>query len=286
MDKYTAINDGNGAAPPRRLVLKVGSRVLTGGTPELRRDRLERIVAAIAQHEGTQTVLVTSGAVAAGFAGLSLPAPPASAPARQAAAAIGQARLIRAYAELFEARGRRIGQVLLTGDVLRSRPRFLAARRALEAMFEAGVHPIVNENDVVASEDVRVGDNDNLAAYTAALVRADLLVLLTDVAGVYDRDPHRHPDARIIAEVAAPGELRAYCWGARGPESTGGLRTKLQAAATAAAHGIPTVIASGLEADTLDAVYGGRPVGTRIRAGVLLPSRTDRAPVPAERRGA
>lgn len=253
-------------ARPRRLVLKVGSRLLTEGTERLQRTAVERIVDAVAGHPETETVLVTSGAVASGYSALGLRHPPADVPRRQAAAAVGQAKLMQLYAELFEARGLRVGQILLTHDVLRDRQRFVHARNTLSALFGCGILPIVNENDTLSVPETRVGDNDNIAAYTAALVDADVLVLLTDVDGVYDGDPSSDRRARVIPWADDAAALRRYCFRKESSESVGGMTTKLEAAEMAASYGIPTVIASGVDPSAVAAVYGGEPTGTRIAA--------------------
>ena len=246
-----------------RVVLKLGSRILTGGTPSLSLDRMAMFVDAVAQHPQTETVIVSSGAVAAGYRALGLRAPPRTVPERQAAAAVGQAQLMRLYAEHFGRHGLRVAQILLTNDCLLDRVRFTNAKRTFAALFAAGVVPIVNENDTVSVDEITVGDNDNLAAHTAALVESDLLLLLTDVAGVFDRDPS-DPAAQLISRAGTAEELRPLCRPKRSAESRGGMGTKLDAAEKAAAYGIPTVIASGWDADALRAVYAGVPTGTWI----------------------
>jgi glutamate 5-kinase len=258
----------------RRLVVKLGSRLLTGGGQELDRGRVSVYVDAVARHREVEVVLVSSGAVAAGYGRLGMSVPPVTLRERQAAAAVGQPRLMRMYAELFAAHGLEVGQVLLTQDGLADRRRYLDARAALGSLFAAGVVPVVNENDAVSVREIRIGDNDNLAAYTAALVEADALVLLTDVPGVYDREPSE-PGARLIEASSTASELRPYCYRKRARESTGGMATKLEAAEKASAYGIPTVIASGLDAAAVECVFAGRPVGTRIAGSP--------APLPARR---
>ncbi len=249
---------------PRRLVLKVGSRLLTGGTRAIVPERIARFVDAVARHSETQTVLVSSGAIAAGYAALGLQRPPTTIRERQAAAAVGQTRLMRLWAEGFHARGLEVAQVLLTNDVVQNRQRYVNARNTFSVLFDAGVVPVVNENDTVSVDEIKVGDNDNLAAHTAALVDAELLVLLTDVDGVYDADPASNPDARVIPRAASADELRPHTFGKKAAESVGGMHTKLEAAEKAAAFGIPTVIANGDDAAALDAVYAGEPTGTLV----------------------
>lgn len=249
----------------RRIVLKLGSRLLTGGTQTLVPERVALFVDAVAAHRDTETVIVSSGAIAAGYGALGLRKPPRRIEERQAAAAIGQTELMRVYSELFGRHGMRVAQILLTNDCLRDRRRFVNAKNAFAALSAAEVVPIVNENDTVSVEEITVGDNDNLAAHTAALVEADLLVLLTDVPGVYDRDP-TDPEAQLISRAETAAELRPYCHRKRSAESRGGMVTKLEAAEKAAAYGIPTIIASGWDAQAIEAVYAGEPVGTLIAA--------------------
>jgi len=194
---------------------------------------------------------------------------------RQAAAAVGQGRLMSLWAEAFAAVGRDVAQVLLTNDCLTDRKRYNAARGALGALLQAGIVPIVNENDTVSVDEIVVGDNDNLAAMTAALVDADLLALLTDVPGVLTADPDRDPAARLVERAESAASLRALCFGKKAVESTGGMVTKLEAAERAGRFGIPTVIASGTDPEALRAVARGEAAGTWIAA--------DARPLPARR---
>lgn len=249
----------------RRVVLKLGSRLLTGGGPALAPERVRMYVDAVAAYPDIETVIVSSGAVAAGYRDLGLNAPPKRIPERQAAAAVGQTQLMHQYAEHFGRHGVRVAQVLLTNDCLQDRKRFVNAKNAFAVLSSAGIVPIVNENDTVSVEEIMVGDNDNLAAHTAALVEADLLVLLTDVAGVFDRNPS-DPEAKLIPYAETANELRQYCFKKKHRESRGGMETKLEAAEKAASYGIPTIIASGWDAEAIHAIYTGKPVGTRIAA--------------------
>jgi glutamate 5-kinase len=170
------------------------------------------------------------------------------------------------WAEAFRTVGLDVAQVLLTNDCLTDRRRYNAARQALGALLQAGVIPIVNENDTVSLAEIGVGDNDNLAASTAALVDADVLALLTDVPGVLSGDPERDRDAAVVAEADSPSQLRELCFKKRAAESTGGMVTKLEAAERAGRFGIPTVIASGLDDESLRAILKGEPAGTLIHA--------------------
>ena len=265
----------NGRAPgSRRIVLKLGSRLLTGGTTALNTKRMALVAEAVAGEVGTEVVIVSSGAVAAGFRTLGHTAPPQRIHDRQAAAAVGQGRLMSLWAQAFDTVGLDVAQVLLTNDCLTDRRRYNAARQALGALLQAGVVPIVNENDTVSLEEIGVGDNDNLAAVTAALVDADLLALLTDVPGVLSGDPERDPTARVVEQAASAAELRAFCFRKKAAESRGGMVTKLEAAERAGRYGIPTVIASGTDESALRAVMTGEPTGTFISAAERpLPAR-------------
>ncbi len=252
--------------PPARIVLKFGSRLLTDGTTVLNPERMRAVARVVADAPDTQVVIVSSGAVAAGFRVLGHESPPKRIRDRQAAAAVGQTRLMALWAEAFREVGREVAQVLLTNDCLNDRRRYVAARRALGTLLDAGVVPIVNENDTVSVEEILVGDNDNLAAAAAALVDADVLALLTDVPGVYDGDPDGEEPVEVIREAGSAEELRAFCFAKKARESTGGMQTKLEAAERAGRYGIPTVIASGTDLEALaDIVAGGR-AGTYIAA--------------------
>lgn len=234
-----------------------------------------RVVArAVAEAGDMQTVIVSSGAVAAGFAALGHAAPPTRISDRQAAAAVGQSRLMALWDDAFGQVGRQVAQVLLTNDCLTDRKRYVAARRALGTLLDAGIVPIVNENDTVSVDEIVVGDNDNLAAATAALVDADLLALLSDVPGVLTGDPETDPEATVVERAESADELRSLCFAKKAKESTGGMVTKLEAAERAGRYGIPTVIASGLDEEVLRTVARGEPAGTLIApAGEPLSAR-------------
>ncbi len=247
----------------RRLVVKIGSSLITsekGIEPE----KIEAVAAEIARIRGSrEVVLVTSGAIAAGVARLALPERPRSIPEKQAAAAVGQSALMWHYEAAFKRHSIGVGQVLLTAQDIGDRTRYLNARNTLLALLRLDVLPVVNENDTVAVEEIKVGDNDNLSALVASLIEADLLVLLTDVDGLYTDDPLRNTSARKLDTVAAvTAEIEALVW-ARGSESgVGGMATKLQAAQKAAAAGIPMVIASGRDGGALSRTLAGETVGT------------------------
>jgi len=256
-------------AAARRLVVKVGSSSLTsldGGLDPL---RLDALVDALATRRkaGSQVVLVSSGAIAAGLAPLGLTRRPSDLATQQAAAAVGQLLLAQAYGVSFRRYGQAIGQVLLTADDMIRRAHYRNAQRTLERLLGLGVLPIVNENDTVATDEIRVGDNDRLAALVAHLIGADGLVLLSDVNGLYDGDPRR-PESQLLAEVDAPSDLEAVQVARPGVGALGrgGMATKITAAGMAAASGIPVLLASAEDVrSALDVAEDGPKIGTAFR---------------------
>jgi glutamate 5-kinase len=256
-------------AAARRLVVKVGSSSLTSLDGGLDLSRLQALVDALAARRGTgsQVVLVSSGAIAAGLAPLGLTRRPRDLATQQAAAAVGQLLLAEAYAAAFGRHGQAIGQVLLTADDMIRRAHYRNAQRTLERLLGLGVVPVVNENDTVVTDEIRVGDNDRLAALVAHLIGADGLVLLSDVDGLYDGDPRR-PGSRLLTDVDAPADLEAVqVAGARADSlGTGGMATKITAAAMAAAAGIPVLLAAAEDVGAaLDVAEAGPKVGTAFR---------------------
>jgi glutamate 5-kinase len=250
----------------RRLVVKVGSGILSGGGgPGLHRPTLQALAETLAglAAGGTEVVLVSSGAILAGMEALDLAERPKELPLKQAAAAVGQSHLMHAYEEAFRPHGRRVAQILLTQEDLRSRLRYLNARNTFFTLLSLGVVPVVNENDTVAVQEIRFGDNDTLSALVAQLTGADLLVILTDTEGVFTADPHRDPAARRIPLVRPQDALGAFCAENTGSAaSIGGMSTKVRAAQRAALAGIPTVVASGRAPAILSAILEGQDVGT------------------------
>ncbi len=226
----------------RRWVVKIGSALLTGDGKGLAREALSSWVEQMAGWvlAGNQLVLVSSGAVAEGMSRMGWRTRPTTLHQLQAAAAIGQMGLIRAYETCFLKRGLHTAQVLLTHDDLTDRRRYLNARSTLRTLLNLGVIPVVNENDTVATEELRFGDNDTLAALVANLVEADLLVLLTDQEGLYDHDPRTNPDARLILESRVDSNLLDEVAGGSGSGlGRGGMVTKVRAARLAARSGPP-----------------------------------------------
>jgi glutamate 5-kinase len=248
----------------RRLVVKVGSGLVTAPGTGPDPDRIAGLAAEIAGvSRNREVVLVTSGAIVTGVARLGLTVRPRSIPDKQAAAAVGQSALMWQYEIAFKRHGLAVGQVLLTAQDIADRARYLNARNTLLTLLRLRVLPIVNENDTVAVEEIKVGDNDNLSALVASLIDADLLVLLTDVDGFYTEDPARHAAARKLDTVeAVTDDLVRRVWDHGGKGSVGGMATKLQAAQKAAAAGVPMIIANGHAAGVLRAAVEGEPVGT------------------------
>ncbi len=248
----------------RRLVVKVGSGLVTASAGGASPERIGALAAEIASvRAGRHVVLVTSGAIATGMARLKLPERPRSIPDKQAAAAVGQSALMWQYEVAFSRHGIPVGQVLLTAQDIGDRARYLNAKNTLLALLKFNVLPIVNENDTVAVEEIKVGDNDNLSALVASLIDADLLVLLTDVDGLYTDDPTVNARARKLDTVlAVTDEIARLARDRADGVSVGGMATKLQAARKAAAAGVPMIIASGRDGGVLRRVLAGEPVGT------------------------
>ncbi len=258
----------NRGAAARRVVVKIGSAVLVGTDGGLDRARIDALVDEIAaQHAaGREMVVVTSGAVAAGFMRLGLTQRPKLIPHKQAAAAVGQISVMSAYEAAFARHGIKVAQVLLTHGDLASRPRYLNAEHAVLTLLEWRVVPVVNENDTVVVEEIKLGDNDNLSAETASLVEADLLVILSDVDGLYTADPRTRRDATLVSVVDAVTPAIEAMAGLGGPLGTGGMATKVAAAKKATASGIATIVADGRQPGVLGAVLAGAAdVGTFFR---------------------
>ncbi|MCI0546896.1 MAG: glutamate 5-kinase [Candidatus Rokubacteria bacterium] len=249
----------------RRVVVKVGSGLITtpGHGPDAGRiATLAGDLAALVA-DRREVVLVSSGAIVTGMARLGLAARPRSIPEKQAAAAVGQCALMWHYEQGLKRHGIQAGQVLLSGHDISDRSRYLNARNTLLTLLAFKVLPIVNENDTVAVDEIKVGDNDNLAALVAQLIDADLLVILTDVDGLYTSDPAQDPTAQRLDKVeAVTEEIQRLVYDGAGRVSVGGMQTKLQAAQKAGASGIPMVIASGREAGLLQRLLGGEALGT------------------------
>jgi glutamate 5-kinase len=243
------------------VVVKIGSSSLTGDDGHLDPQALGRLADVLSEvrSDGREVVLVTSGSIAAGIGPLGLPQRPRDLEMQQATASVGQGILIAAYSSAFARHGLRVGQVLLTADDMVRRAHYGNAQRALHRLLELGVIPIVNENDTVATDEIRFGDNDRLAALVATVVHADALVLLTDVDGLYTAAPDT-PGARRVAVVSSPTELEGIDISRRGSAiGTGGMVTKLEAAAIATSSGMPVVLTA---ASSAREALAGADVGT------------------------
>jgi len=260
-------------AKARRVVVKVGSSSLTS-SGAMDDALVSGLVDVLAQRRaaGVELLLVSSGAIAAGLSPLGVRGRPRDLATLQAAASVGQGALIHRYTEAFARHGLVVGQVLLTADDVVRRSHYRNAQRTLYRLLEMGAFPVVNENDTVATDEIRLGDNDRLAALVAHLVHADLLVLLSDVDGLYDGDPRR-PGARLISQVRGEADLRDVHLGrpGRAGVGTGGMQTKVTAARIATGAGVPVVLASANDAG---AALAGRPVGTHFAVtGRRVPTR-------------
>ena len=249
----------------KRLVVKVGTSLLTQKNSHLDNRQMSLLVRELAalRKSGVDVILVSSGAIAAGRSELGWKHKPQGIGQKQAAAAVGQPRLMEAYRQLFRKSGVRVAQLLLTSEDFKNRARSHNAQVTLSALLGDRVVPIINENDTVAVDEIRFGDNDTLAALVAILIKADLLVLLTDVEGLMTRHPH-HGDGQLISRVArVTPQIEALAHALPGSDKgTGGMLTKVRAARQVTAHGVDMVIASGRRPGVLQALIKGRAVGT------------------------
>jgi len=250
-----------------RIVVKLGTSTLTAGTARLSAPQLVELARQMAQlrEAEVEVIVVSSGAMAAGRERLNYPQLPKDVPAKQMLAAVGQPRLMALYEQIFGLYGLTVAQVLLTRGDLTDRRRYLNSRNTLLALIDHHVVPIINENDTVATEEIRVGDNDNLSALVANVIDADLLILLTDQAGLFTADPRHDPSAQLVTEVAE-AEIPEELWRAAGGTGTGlgtgGMMTKLHAADLARRSGTTVVIARGSETDVLVRLAKGESLGT------------------------
>ena len=265
-------------ATPRRIVVKVGSNSLRTPAGHLDRAMVEQLSSQVAElhAKGIQVVLVSSGAVAAGLNPLGLSQPPVDLPGLQAAASVGQGALIHSYASAFASHGLAVGQILLTPDDVIDRTRYLNARTTFERLLEIRAIPVVNENDTVATDELRFGDNDRLAALVTSMVDAGLLVVLSDVEGLYDRHPSE-PGAELIPRVDDVASLDQRHFGASGSAfGRGGMSTKLEAARIVTVSGAHAVIANARRSGIVADVTSGSPVGTWFRPGPSRPGSRKR----------
>jgi glutamate 5-kinase len=246
----------------KRVVVKIGTNALTNTTGRFHRPHFERLASELLTLAKTrELVIVSSGAIALGVERLGLAAKPKDIPGKQACAAVGQSRLMRAWEEALSPR--LVAQVLLTHSDVQDRRRYLNARHALERLIADGVVPVINENDTVSVDEIKFGDNDTLAGLVAGLVGADALVILSDVDGLYDADPRSNPAAKLISRVeVVTRAMLASAGGSGSSVGTGGMATKLRAAQKVTELGVRCVIAAGQQPGTLTRVFDGEEVGT------------------------
>ncbi len=248
----------------RRIVVKLGSNVITArnGLDLQVIDGISGQISTL-MDRGLEVILVSSGAQAAGLRKMGMTARPSEMPKRQAIAAMGQSGLMMAYENSFARRDKKVAQILLTAEDLNNRKRYLNARNTLNTLIEWKVVPVINENDTIMVEEIKLGDNDNLAAMIALLMDADFLFILTDIEGLYDKDPRRFPEARLISEVTSfKKEIEEFAGHIPGTLGTGGMLSKIKAAKKVTSAGIPMIVARGNVENVLLELFEGKPQGT------------------------
>ncbi len=252
-----------------RIVVKIGTSTLTHGTGRLNIRRTEALCRVLGdlKNAGHEVIIVSSGAIAMGVGKLALKERPQDIPTKQAAAAVGQSELMYTYDRLFSEYHHTVAQILLTGDDFGHADRLANFRNTLLRLLDLGALPIINENDTVSTDEIKVGDNDTLSAVVAVNADADLLVLLSDIDGLYTADPHRSAEATLIPEVREiTDEIRALGGNEGTALGTGGMKTKLHAAEICMQNGVDMIIFNGSEPDRLYDLTDGKPVGTRFYA--------------------
>ena len=263
------ISFGEKLKQARRIVIKVGTSTLAyGESGKLNLYRIEHLIREIADlhNAGKEIIFVSSGAIAAGIGKMRLPAKPETIPENQALAAIGQGVLMHIYEKFFAEYGQTLGQILLTGENAADENARENFKNSLSAILKMGAIPVINENDAVATEEIKIGDNDNLSAIVAVTIKADLLIILTDIDGLYDKNPRKFPDAKLIHEVPEiNSDVEKMAGGAGTKLGIGGMFTKIQAAKLSTANGIPLLILSGKEIGNIRRALSGESIGTFFR---------------------
>ncbi|MGM0501029.1 MAG: glutamate 5-kinase [Bacillota bacterium] len=259
----------------QRIVVKVGSSTLTYQNSKLNLTRIDKIVRDISnlKNQDLDIIFVSSGAVAAGQGKLNLAHDAQSIPEKQALASIGQGLLMKTYQKLFSEYGYETAQILLTQNDLNDRKRYLNSRNTINQLLEYNVIPIINENDTVAVKEIKFGDNDTLSALVSSLIDADLLIMLSDIDGLYTTDPRLNEEAKLISEVENISEVEAVASGAGSSRGTGGMRTKIEAAKIATKAGIPMIISNGKKDNILTRIAAGEDLGTTFLPEEGLTSR-------------
>lgn len=249
----------------KRIVVKVGTSTITYANGKRNFSQIDRLARELSdlQNQGKEMILVSSGAVAVGVDRLGLPAKPSTIPGKQACAAVGQGVLMHTYEKLFADYGQVVAQVLITRTEAIDRHRYTNCRNTFMTLLQQGVIPIVNENDVVALDELKIGDNDNMSALVAGIVDADLVIILSDIDGLYTANPATHPEATLVHTVQEiTPEVEASAGGVGSSRGTGGMATKIQAAKAATNSGIQLVIASGTEKNAIPRILQGEEIGT------------------------
>ena len=249
----------------KRIVVKVGTSTITYANGKRNFSQIDRLARELSdlQNQGKEMILVSSGAVAVGVDRLGLPAKPSTIPGKQACAAVGQGVLMHTYEKLFADYGQIVAQVLITRTEAIDRHRYTNCRNTFMTLLQQGVIPIVNENDVVALDELKIGDNDNMSALVAGIVDADLVIILSDIDGLYTANPATHPEATLVHTVQEiTPEIEASAGGVGSSRGTGGMATKIQAAKAATNSGIQLVIASGTEKNAIPRILQGEEIGT------------------------
>ena len=249
----------------KRIVVKVGTSTITYANGKRNFSQIDRLASELSdlQNQGKEMILVSSGAVAVGVDRLGLPAKPSTIPGKQACAAVGQGVLMHTYEKLFADYGQIVAQVLITRTEAIDRHRYTNCRNTFMTLLQQGVIPIVNESDVVALDELKIGDNDNMSALVAGIVDADLVIILSDIDGLYTANPATHPEATLVHTVQEiTPEIEASAGGVGSSRGTGGMATKIQAAKAATNSGIQLVIASGTEKNAIPRILQGEEIGT------------------------
>lgn len=249
----------------KRIVVKVGTSTITYANGKRNFSQIDRLARELSdlQNQGKEMILVSSGAVAVGVDRLGLPAKPSTIPGKQACAAVGQGVLMHTYEKFFADYGQIVAQVLITRTEAIDRHRYTNCRNTFMTLLQQGVIPIVNENDVVALDELKIGDNDNMSALVAGIVDADLVIILSDIDGLYTANPATHPEATLVHTVQEiTPEIEASAGGVGSSRGTGGMATKIQAAKAATNSGIQLVIASGTEKNAIPRILQGEEIGT------------------------
>ncbi|NIS09825.1 MAG: glutamate 5-kinase, partial [Candidatus Dadabacteria bacterium] len=248
-----------------RVVIKIGSSVLTRENGELNEDIFDSLALQISniKSSGLEVIVVSSGAIASGMKKLNIEQKPEDIVMKQAIAACGQSTLMGIYEQSFSKYSQISAQVLLTHAGFSDRKRFITARKTIFKLLKMGIIPVINENDAVANEEIMVGDNDNLAALVTSLIEGDLLILLTNIEGLYSADPTEDKDAKLISLIKeVNGDIEKYAGKTHGKTTTGGMVTKIEAVKSAAAFGVPTIIANGNDPSNISSIFSGKNIGT------------------------